>query len=78
MRQFKQYNRVAKAEARPVTYEEVEVGSDALVKQGISVSDEDLLNGSPIEGDMIGRNPKNHKDQWLIAAAYFADNFEGI
>jgi hypothetical protein len=32
----------------------------------------------PKEGDMIARNPKNHKDQWLVAAQYFADNFEPI
>jgi hypothetical protein len=25
---------------------------------------------------MIARNPKNHADQWLVAAKYFADNFE--
>jgi hypothetical protein len=27
-------------------------------------------------GDMIARNPKNHADQWLVSAEYFADNFE--
>jgi hypothetical protein len=25
---------------------------------------------------MIARNPKNYKDQWLVAAQYFADNFD--
>lgn len=34
--------------------------------------------GSPKTGDMIARNPKNHADQWLVAAQYFADNFEPI
>ena len=34
--------------------------------------------GSPKPGDMIFRNPKNHKDQWLVAAAYFAENYEPI
>jgi len=24
---------------------------------------------------MIARNPKNHADQWLVAAQYFKDNF---
>ncbi len=42
----------------------------------ISVSVEDQKAGSPKHGDMIARNPKNHADQWLVAAAYFADNFE--
>jgi hypothetical protein len=27
---------------------------------------------------MIARNPKNHSDRWLVAAAYFADNFEAL
>ena len=44
----------------------------------VSISSEDRKNGSPKIGDMIARNPKNHKDQWLIAAQYFYDNFEPI
>lgn len=24
---------------------------------------------------MIARNPQNHADQWIVAAAYFRDNF---
>jgi hypothetical protein len=43
---------------------------------GVSVSAEDRKAGSPRAGDMIARNPKNHADQWLISAAYFAENFE--
>jgi hypothetical protein len=42
----------------------------------VSVSEEDRKAGSPKEGDKIARNPKNHADKWLVAAAYFADNFE--
>ena len=44
----------------------------------VSVSNEDLNNGSPKVGDMIARNPKNHKDLWLVAKEYFEDNFEVI
>lgn len=44
----------------------------------ISVSSEDAKAGSPKLGDMIARNPKNHADQWLVAADYFADNFEPL
>ena len=44
----------------------------------ISVSAEDIKNGSPKVGDMIARNPKNHADKWLVAAQYFADNFEPL
>lgn len=43
---------------------------------GISISPEDVKAGSPKAGDMIARNPKNHADQWLVSAQYFADNFE--
>ena len=42
----------------------------------VSVSDADKGAGSPKPGDMIARNPKNHDDKWLVAAKYFADNFE--
>ncbi len=68
MSEFKQYRRKQIAELRPFDPEE------AL--EGVSVSDEDRKAGSPRPGDMIARNPKNHADKWLVAAAYFADNFE--
>jgi hypothetical protein len=42
----------------------------------VSISAPDKEAGSPKSGDMIARNPKNHDDQWLVAAQYFADNFE--
>lgn len=44
----------------------------------VFVSASDKEAGSPKDGDMIARNPKNHEDQWLIAADYFADNFEPV
>jgi hypothetical protein len=66
--EFKQYRRSAIAEMRP--YEQ----GESMVGISISVPDQDA--GSPKAGDMIARNPKNHADQWLVAAQYFADNFE--
>ncbi len=45
---------------------------------GVSVSAPDDIAGSPRSGDKIARNPKNHDDKWLVAAAYFADNFEPL
>lgn len=66
--EFTQYRRKQIAELRPW-----QVGDDMT---SISVSAEDTKAGSPKAGDMIARNPKNHADQWLVAAAYFADNFE--
>lgn len=70
---FKQYRRKQIAELRPYD----PANRDAFgLHEGISVSAEDAKAGSPKLGDMIARNPKNHNDQWLVAAAYFADNFE--
>lgn len=65
---FKPYRRKATAELRPYY--------DGENIDHVSISDVDLGNGSPKPGDMIARNPRNHKDQWLVAAEYFADNFE--
>jgi len=67
--EFKQYRRSKIAELRP--YVPGETLSDR-----VSISAADLEAGSPKPGDMIARNPKNHDDQWLVAADYFADNFE--
>lgn len=70
MKEFKQYRRKQIAELRP--YEP----GEALNRVSITAADREA--GSPRLGDMIARNPKNHDDQWLIAAAYFADNFEAV
>lgn len=43
---------------------------------GVSISEADKAAGSPKEGDKIARNPVNHADVWLVAADYFAVNFE--
>jgi hypothetical protein len=42
----------------------------------ISVSIPDQLAGSPKLGDMIARNPKDHTDQWVVAAKFFEENYE--
>lgn len=76
MSEFKQYRRTQIAEMRTVTEGEVNFISGLHSK--ISVSSVDRAAGSPKIGDMIARNPKNHDDQWLVAAKYFADNFEPI
>ena len=44
----------------------------------ISVGPVDREKGSPKIGDWIARNPHNPDDQWLVAAEYFAENFEPI
>jgi len=72
MSEFKQYKRFAIAEIREVTEREIREG----LTSSVSLSEADKKAGSPKPGDMVGRNPKNHEDQWLIAAQYFKDNFE--
>ena len=67
---FHQYRRKHIAEARPYT------PGEALA--GVSISTADLAAGSPKLGDMIARNPANHDDKWLVAAAYFRENFEPL
>lgn len=78
MNEFKQYRRKAIAELRFVTEDELDKGAEYLNSVGISISVADLANGAPKPGDMIARNPENHGDQWLVAADYFAANFEEI
>ena len=70
MSEYKQYRRTQVAEMRPY-----QRGDDL---NGVSISDVDRNAGSPKPGDMIARNPKNHTDKWLVAAKYFADNFEAV
>ena len=70
MTEYKQYRRKHIAEMRPY-----QVGDDL---NGVSISNVDRNAGSPKPGDMIARNPKNHIDKWLVAARYFADNFESV
>lgn len=73
MSEFKQYRRRQIAELRPVGPSDSLRG---LKDAGVSISAEDENAGSPKPGDMIARNPKNYADQWLVAKAYFEDNFE--
>ena len=87
MSEFKRYRRTQIAEMRPVTDYDIDIynkhACELIVMNGkevvkVSISVEDLANGSPKIGDMIARNPKNHNDQWLVAQQYFSDNFELI
>jgi hypothetical protein len=71
MSQFKQYIRKQIAELRPY-----EPGETLDARVSVSVADKEA--GAPKPGDMIARNPKNHDDQWLVAADYFKDNFEPV
>jgi len=68
MSDFKRYRRTSIAEMTEWT--------PAVDMRGISISDADYADGSPTLGDMIARNPENRLDRWLVAADYFAANFE--
>jgi len=73
---FKQYKRKQIAELRSLLPGE---GKHKLIKDGISVSKEDLLlDDKEFMGGKIARNPKNYKDQWYVAKKYFDDNFEAV
>jgi len=69
MSEFKRYKRKGLSEMRTVVNGEI-------FDHRLSISEEDRKAGSPKEGDMIARNPKNHKDQWLVTEEYFNDNLE--
>ncbi len=68
MGEFTQYRKKQLAEMRPY------VEGEPL--EGISIADVDRQAGSPKGGDMIARNPLDHRDQWLVAEAFFAANYE--
>ena len=68
MAEFTRYRRTQIAEMRPWAE------GDDMSRISVPVPDKEA--GSPKAGDMIARNPANHADQWLVAAKYFADNFE--
>jgi hypothetical protein len=65
---YKQYRRTAVAEMMD--------WHPSVDMTGVSISDADRKAGSPKHGDKIARNPANHEDRWLVAADYFAANFE--
>ena len=67
---FTKYRRTQVAEMEPWV--------EGYDMAGVTVSEPDKAAGSPNAGDMIARNPKKHADKWLVAAQYFADNFEPV
>ena len=85
MDSFKNYQRTQISEMREVTENDIKafqndkaIHSIRDTEFKVSISDADLLNGSPKIGDRIARNPINHNDQWLVAEQYFKDNFKEI
>jgi hypothetical protein len=71
IKEFKVYRRTQITEMRPYI-----VGEE--ISKFVYISLVDIRKGSPKQGDMIARNPKNHADQWLIAKDDFQNNYEEI
>lgn len=65
---FRRYRKKQLAEMRPYVPGEPTTH--------IAINEVDRANGSPTSGDMISRNPANHADVYLVAAKFFADNYE--
>jgi len=70
MGKFKKYTRVSTYELRPYI-----VGES--IKE-VAIADQDIINSSPKKGDMIARDPKNHKDKWLLSEEYIKEHLTRI
>lgn len=66
---FKHYRKKGTQELRPYVPGET-------LSTSVSISAADRQAGSPKEGDMVARNPKNHDDQWLVTKEFFQNNYE--
>lgn len=69
MSEWASYRKRALQEMRPYVDGEV-------LPASVSISEADAKAGSPKVGDMIARNASNPDDQWLVAADFFAANYE--
>ena len=86
MKNFKEYRRIQTSEMREVTKKDiVKFDNHGFIHlseypfgNNISISDSDIMKGSPKIGDMIARNAKDYSDQWLVAEQYFKDNFQPL
>ena len=64
---YKQYRKKTPIDVMP--------WSEDIDMSGVTVNPNDRYAGSPKLGDMIGRNPNNHADRWLISERYFAESY---
>lgn len=72
--EFKAYRRTNIAEMRDLDPAETK---DSLSQAGVSISAPDMqLPDNVFATGKIARNPVNHADQWYVAPAYVANNFE--
>jgi len=44
----------------------------------IEVSQADMDNGSPLQGDMIGRDPNKPGREWVIGGAFFREYMKEV
>jgi hypothetical protein len=64
------------AKYRKKVLQELIEWDESLPMALVSISEADMLNGSPKSGDMIAFNPKDSTDMWLVAQQFFEDNYE--
>ena len=83
--EYTQHKRTGLSEMRPVNARDIasfkKHGKLNLYEESfieVSISEADLKDGSPKEGDWIARNPQNHEDKWLVAKEYYEANLEAI
>lgn len=63
---------------RKKTTQQMEPWIEGYDMSGVSVSEPDQQNGSPMVGDMIAVNAENAEDKWLVAAEFFNQNYEEV
>jgi len=73
MSKFKQY-----INKRHKTVSEMRPYIEGETLDGVCVSEPDRLNGRPMLGDMIARDPDDRESKWLVASEYFATYLELI
>jgi len=64
--------------ARKKTIQDFIVWDENYGDIDFTISQEDKANGSPKIGDVIGINPNNPTDRWLVAKKYFEENYEVV
>ena len=68
---FKTYVKSKPSEYRIVKFEEIGMSHEDLTNIGVSSTP----NVTVEVGDMIGRDPLDHNDQWLVKKKFFEENF---
>jgi hypothetical protein len=63
---------------RKIAYQPMDEWVEGYDMTGVSVGDFDRNAGSPKVGDMIATSASDPTDKWLIAEAFFKENYEEV